>query len=281
MDTLVIVSARSLIEGFNVPETDIGIIVASNTSVRQRIQTIGRLLRKGKEKNKVATIYVLYIHETVDEIIYGKADWDNLLGMKRNRFFLWDEENGYIEQAGPPRGLLPNEKEIKNLKMADEYPGGYEGIEYSCDSSGNVYTSSRQIVINPQGYPELVKKVKGSYGRFKVTPVKKYVLVIVPQDDEWIVKYAGQLQEPFRTNDDSKSAVNISGFDFSKLKLGDPYPHQFELTTEETVYFKQSRGRYVLARRKGRGEQFARIEGMAEDQKKGADATQPVVLIWS
>ncbi len=42
----VIVSARSLIEGFNVPSADLGIIVAASSSVRQRVQTLGRLLRK-------------------------------------------------------------------------------------------------------------------------------------------------------------------------------------------------------------------------------------------
>ncbi len=99
----IIVSARSLIEGFNVPETDIGIIVASSTSVRQRIQTIGRLLRKSKDKKKTATIYVLYMADTIDEYIYGKTDWDNLLGSKRNRYFILDNRGGELqEQEEPP-----------------------------------------------------------------------------------------------------------------------------------------------------------------------------------
>src|SRR5437588_4209370 len=59
----VIVSARSLIEGFNVPSADLGIIVAASASVRQRVQTLGRLLRKNRTPNgseKQATLYVLY-----------------------------------------------------------------------------------------------------------------------------------------------------------------------------------------------------------------------------
>ena len=44
----IIVSARSLIEGFNVPSADLGIIVAASSSVRQRVQTLGRLLRKSR-----------------------------------------------------------------------------------------------------------------------------------------------------------------------------------------------------------------------------------------
>lgn len=53
----VIVSARSLIESFNVPAADIGIGVAASASVRQRIQTLGRLLRKsrcGTDKGRVS-----------------------------------------------------------------------------------------------------------------------------------------------------------------------------------------------------------------------------------
>ena len=45
----VVVSARSLIEGFNVPEADLGIIVASSSSARQRIQSIGRVLRRYRD----------------------------------------------------------------------------------------------------------------------------------------------------------------------------------------------------------------------------------------
>jgi superfamily II DNA or RNA helicase len=44
----IIVSARSLIEGFNVPSADLGIVVAASSSVRQRVQTLGRLLRKSR-----------------------------------------------------------------------------------------------------------------------------------------------------------------------------------------------------------------------------------------
>jgi superfamily II DNA or RNA helicase len=78
----VIVSARTLIEGFNVPSADIGIIVASNASVRQRIQTIGRVLRKLKigEKEKKSVVYVLYMDKTTDEYIYEKTDWNEIIG---------------------------------------------------------------------------------------------------------------------------------------------------------------------------------------------------------
>jgi superfamily II DNA or RNA helicase len=48
--TQVLVSCRALDEGFNVPETEIGIIAASTATERQRIQRLGRILRPAKGK---------------------------------------------------------------------------------------------------------------------------------------------------------------------------------------------------------------------------------------
>lgn len=279
----VIVSARSLIEGFNVPETDIGIIVASSTSVRQRIQSIGRLLRKGKDGHKVARIYVLYVRDTVDEIIYGKTDWDDLLGAERNRYYLWQEDGELVEQPQAPRAPLPDEDDIApdSLKIGDEYPGGYEGAEYSCDSEGNVFTRNREIIVNPQGCPELVRRVKGSYGKFKVTPKKRYILVLVHEHDDWIVKYAGQLQEPFElaASQEQKSAgVAPKKTDLEKLQPGDLFPHQLVGKKPETIYLRQRRGRFVLARKMQGGERYARVGEHARDRGKGDDAARLLAI---
>lgn len=272
----VIVSARSLIEGFNVPETDIGIIVASSTSVRQRIQTIGRLLRKGKGNNKVATIYVLYMHDTVDEIIYGKIDWDNVLGAQRNRYFLLNNEGILIEREQAPRAPLPSEDELTldDLEIGAEYPGPYEGIEYTCDSGGNVFTIDRDLVLNPQGVPDAVRKVKGSFGRFRVTRRKGYILVIVSEEDDWAVKFVGQLAEPFEFGTSPDSVSEQREVNIDKLKRGDVFPRELVGTKNEVVYFKRSRGRNVLSRKEGRGERFARVGHNATDPNKGADAEQ-------
>jgi superfamily II DNA or RNA helicase len=267
----IILSAKSLIEGFNVPETDIAIIVASSASVRQRIQTIGRVLRRSKDSDKIATIYVLYMHDTVDEVIYGKADWDNLLGAQRNRYFLWSKEGALVEQERAPRAPLPSEDDISLdfLQIGDEYPGAYEGVEYSCDSDGNVFTANRELVLNPQGVPEAVRRVKGRFGRFKVTPRKRYILALVSDGDDWVVKFVGELREPFKT---STRQNTQSGLDVHQLKTGDPFPHEFVGADYQTIYFKQSGGRAVLAKREGKGEVFARVGELATDREKGDDA---------
>ena len=56
--TSVLVTCRALDEGFNVPETEIGIIAASTATQRQRIQRLGRILRPSQGKT-AAEIYTL------------------------------------------------------------------------------------------------------------------------------------------------------------------------------------------------------------------------------
>jgi superfamily II DNA or RNA helicase len=54
----VLVTCRALDEGFNVPETEVGIIAASTATHRQRIQRLGRVLRPASGKDG-ATVYTL------------------------------------------------------------------------------------------------------------------------------------------------------------------------------------------------------------------------------
>lgn len=54
----VLVTCRALDEGFNVPETELGIIAASTATRRQRIQRLGRVVRPADGKPD-ATIYTL------------------------------------------------------------------------------------------------------------------------------------------------------------------------------------------------------------------------------
>jgi superfamily II DNA or RNA helicase len=57
-DLDVLITCRALDEGFNVPETEVGIIAASTATRRQRIQRLGRVLRPVKGKDR-AVVYSL------------------------------------------------------------------------------------------------------------------------------------------------------------------------------------------------------------------------------
>ncbi len=57
--TGMLVTCRALDEGLDVPEAEVGVIAASTRSLRQRIQRMGRILRKaeGKDFATVCTVY--------------------------------------------------------------------------------------------------------------------------------------------------------------------------------------------------------------------------------
>jgi len=253
----VIVSARSLIEGFNVPEADLGIIVASSSSPRQRIQSIGRVLRKYRDRSgeqKSSRVCVLYIRDSVDEAIYEKEDWDRLIGLDRNRYFTWDPPATPRELPGPPRAAVPSEAEIDldRLRPGDPYPGRYEGDEFSTGSFGNVADAEGRVALNPQRVPAFIASLKGQPGRFKVTRKGRAILVIVPDgNDGWRTLYAGTLKEPFRFG---WSHDHITDLDASTLALGDLYRGPVEPAMQ--VRFRQ-RGGGVIAKRVAGGEIFA------------------------
>lgn len=74
----VLVTCRALDEGFNVPETEVGIIAASTATQRQRIQRLGRVVRPAKNKTG-ASIYTLVA--TGPEIQRLKEEEEHLQGV--------------------------------------------------------------------------------------------------------------------------------------------------------------------------------------------------------
>jgi len=156
----VIVSAKSLVEGFNVPSADVGIIAASSGSVRQRIQSLGRMLRR-KTGDKLARIWVLYVHDTEDEAIYEDADWERIVGAERNRYYRWasTEEGpvwgeGLVETGTAPRAYRPPSGEIDatTLTIGEPYPGQTDGVELRVDQAGNLRLASDDTLI-PDAQP--------------------------------------------------------------------------------------------------------------------------------
>jgi len=62
----ILVSCRTLDEGFNVPDVGIGIVAASSSTSTQYIQRMGRILRK-KSSKKLSRLYRISARNTVDE----------------------------------------------------------------------------------------------------------------------------------------------------------------------------------------------------------------------
>jgi hypothetical protein len=201
----VIVSARSLIEGFNVPSADIGIVIAASASVRQRIQTLGRLLRKnrlGEGPEKSATLFVLYARDTVDELIYEKADWERFVGAERNEYFDWDPLSGTHPNvlSGPPKRPPLTEDELaeSGLTTGVEYSGDLGlGRSYSLDTQGNISDDNGNPIEPHAELRELLVPWRKSTGKFRISPRRLFVYSLEKNDSgAWTGLYLGTLTTP-------------------------------------------------------------------------------------
>jgi hypothetical protein len=197
------VSARSLIEGFNAPAADIGIVVAASASVRQRIQTLGRLLRKNcstDEGEKSAKLFVLYVSDTVDEFIYEKADWEHFVGAERNEYYRWNPVKGAppIRTAEPPRRPPMSEDDLAKAELhaGDKYLGDLgHGTSYSLDTQGNIRDENGNPIQPHSELRDLLAHLRRRAGRFRVTP--KWFLVFALEKDPlgaWYGLYLGRLK---------------------------------------------------------------------------------------
>ncbi len=75
-----LITCTAVDEGLNVPDIEIAIIVSQTKSIRQRIQRLGRALRKGKEK---AIIYTIYITgEEKEQLINEYNDFHDIAEFK-------------------------------------------------------------------------------------------------------------------------------------------------------------------------------------------------------
>lgn len=201
----ILVSVRSLIEGIDVPEADVGISVASTSSVRQRIQSLGRVLRRPLDPNTVksARMHVLYVRETVDEAIYGKENWNDLTGAEANVYFAWSLETAGepLRMAQPPQ--VPPATEEEEWQRFEQRPpaaphewrGEVPMREYAIDTTGTVTTAAGSVITNWAAVGDMLRSLHGTpAGRFRVTPT--YRLVIAFQQSTAFV--IGQLHEPAR-----------------------------------------------------------------------------------
>ena len=65
-DVRILVSCRALDEGFDIPAADVGIVLSSSSVERQRIQRLGRILRRSSNKG-ISSLYYFYMEQTVED----------------------------------------------------------------------------------------------------------------------------------------------------------------------------------------------------------------------
>ncbi|MBK5200654.1 MAG: DEAD/DEAH box helicase [Spirochaetaceae bacterium] len=62
----ILITCKALDEGLNIPSTDIGIILSGNSQERQRIQRLGRILRKVEGKT-LSSLFYCYLGDSVEK----------------------------------------------------------------------------------------------------------------------------------------------------------------------------------------------------------------------
>ena len=251
-----------------------GIVVAASASVRQRIQTLGRLLRKthlndGSEKS--AKLFVLYSRDTVDELIYEKADWEHFVGADRNEYYQWDplESSPPTLLVGPPRRppLSEDEVVLESLNPGDEYPGDLDlGASYSLDTQGNIRDEQGSPVAPNPELRDLLIHARRRAGRFRITPNRLIVFALEKEaSGGWRGTYLGHLKAPpAPALQDFLTAPELTGV------FADPYP--LAKAYGETFYVLQ-RDRRLIARKNGKQISFVLpLEEIIDPEKRAATA---------
>ena len=160
----VMLSVKALIEGVDVPSADVGIVRVSSGSVRQRIQTLGRVLRTGGDPTEASELFVLYARNTVDETIFRDYDWDDQLASADVSHLIWNPDTDWTDEewneapsfwesvhqaseeerpdadSGPERPIPDDE----DLERGEIYPGPRDGYRFSVDSDGNPFEKTAE-----------------------------------------------------------------------------------------------------------------------------------------
>lgn len=273
----VLVSVKSLVEGIDVPDADVGVSVAASSSVRQRIQSLGRVLRRRfgeSPEKKHAVMHLIYVADSVDDAIYGKENWSDLTGEGNNFYWRWplDPELEPESIDSPPRIPLPTEEE-EWKRLGESIPsspvewfGAIPFREYSVDTRGNVRTPGGTLIANTQHVDKMVTSVRGRPGgRFYVTPLHR--LVIVRADGSNRSAFlAGRLDEPFALRDEEGDSGSEDMRDADQLRPTDVYGGPSD-KTNGTYKLSQKSGGVIQRKLKGGITEFALTSGEGNRDK--------------
>src|SRR5262249_21696572 len=154
----------------------------------------------------VAEMHLIYVKDTVDEVIYEREDWSDLTGEANNVYLEWPlGADVPISRDRPPRWpCMTEEQAWERLHgMVGDKPQAWDGCmpEDVCavDTNGNVRNDRGTVIANPQGVLRMMEKVRGpgAAGRFGVTREHRFVVVSHREGDKSALYVAGLLVEPF------------------------------------------------------------------------------------
>lgn len=114
----VLVAVRSLDEGIDVPDASIAVIASGSRSPRQRIQRLGRILRRSGDKE--ATCISILVRGTADESYVGARDAE-LVGASRVVHHRWPGRSltDALTQPSSYKPVRAKEDEVERLTAVD------------------------------------------------------------------------------------------------------------------------------------------------------------------
>lgn len=129
-------------------------------STRQRIQTLGRILRTGDNPDRQSELYVLYARDTVDENIFREYDWEEQLGNADVEHLHWEVEDSVLEgelvngeRPDVQTYTKPSVPDVTDLEPGDSYEGPTHGYKISVDAEGRPFErtgSGRSFITNEE-----------------------------------------------------------------------------------------------------------------------------------
>lgn len=211
----VMLSVKALVEGVDVPSADVGIVRVSSSSIRQRIQTLGRILRTGEDATSESTLYVLYARDTVDERIFKEYDWQEELASANVEQYIWDRDEDDSYAAGTIRSATPDEypprpdpdiiPDPAELSIGDDYVGPREPLtEVSVSSDGQLFKKPHQNreYLSSGGFEEIIDFVLQEKGGGTIKINSHGHLYTVLQDGP---VFLGTVESPEEFTESSKS----------------------------------------------------------------------------
>ena len=150
-ETHILVACKALDEGLDVPDASIGIVISSTSVTRQRLQRLGRIIRK-KEDKPLATLYYLHIYNSIESSIYFKDSLpiETIIDTKYNsadHTFQCDEYEDLIYQLSEKNPSLFDDPVLRKEMMA-------------CFEEAN---GRSDWLYRPQQYDTIIKNVNSRH----------------------------------------------------------------------------------------------------------------------
>jgi RNA polymerase primary sigma factor len=185
----ILAAPRLLDEGIDVPEADLGIIVAANRSQRQMVQRLGRVIRK-KADGRVGRLVVLYSKGTVeDPDVQGEEFLGKVLPFAREvDFFEMKTDLSRLQEFLRQPELeerSPTKPELEPSPEPDLPGNGQDAGSAENDLDGDLVLEAAEEMLGDLE-PELVAPEPGFDGQFESAPTGFDL-----EDPEWPEQLGG------------------------------------------------------------------------------------------